>query len=265
MSACRTLRVISKHGAGVNNIDVDAATNMAVPVFYTPGANADAVVELTFGLLLSVARTIPVHDRAIRSGQWIRSGDGMQLAGRTMGIVGLGQIGSRVARVAQAFGMKVLAVDPHVQSTSVEMVQSIDQLLPRVDVVSLHCPLTPATKGMIGARALGLLRSSAIILNTSRGPVIDEPALIDALTQRKIHGAGLDTYAAEPLTADHPLCKCPNVVLTPHVGGSTVAALDSVAEGAATTAVAFLRGEQVDPSLCVNPTALRTAKATSTQ
>jgi D-3-phosphoglycerate dehydrogenase len=261
MKSCPTLRVISKHGAGVNNIDIVAATELGIPVYFTPGANAQSVAELTFGLLLSIARKIPLHNHALHEGQWSRTGDGTQLAGRVFGIIGLGQIGRRVARMAEAFGMNVIAYDPHVSRTGVRMVANLTDIMREADVVSLHCPLTPITKGFIGAAEIALLRKSAILINTSRGGIVDEDALIDALSHQRILGAGIDTFEKEPLPANSPFCSLSNVVLTPHVGGSTRDALDSVGEGAARTAIAYLRGEAIDETLCVNPAVLRARSA----
>jgi D-3-phosphoglycerate dehydrogenase len=263
MKSCPTLRVISKHGAGVNNIDIAGATELGLPVYFTAGANAQAVAELTFGLLLSVARKIPLHNNALHEGQWVRSGDGTQLAGRVFGIIGLGQIGRRVAKIAEAFGMSVIAYDPYVNGGGVRMVTNVADIMRDADVVSLHCPLTPITKGFIGAAEIALLRKSAILVNASRGGIVDESALIDALSHQRILGAGIDTFAIEPLPANSPFCSLSNVVLTPHVGGSTRDALDSVGEGAARTAIAHLRGEAIDLTLCVNPDVLRVRSAAS--
>jgi D-3-phosphoglycerate dehydrogenase len=259
IETCPTLKVISKHGVGVSNIAVEAATSRRVPVYVTPGANAQSVAEMTLGLMFSAARKIAWMDAELRAGRWSRAQDGIQLCGRTLGLVGFGQIGQRVAKVCMALGMRVVAFDPALNGRSpvdaVGMVTSLDDLLRQCDVLSLHVPLTPHTRQMIGKAQLALLPQGAIVINTARGEVIDEKALIDVLRTGRI-AAGLDTMEVEPLPSDSPLLDLPNVVLTPHVGGSTPAALAAMAAGAADNILRFLRGEYVDPAFCVNPQVL---------
>lgn len=260
IAACPSLKVISKHGVGVSNIAVDAATRQGVPVYVTPGANAQSVAELTVGLMLAAARRIAWLDSELRAGRWTRAQDGVQLAGHRLGLVGFGQVGQRVARIAQAIGMQVHAFDPMLQGPSpvadVMLHGEIETLLPLADVLSLHVPLTRATRSLLDARALDLLPRGAIVVNTARGEVVDEPELIARLADGRIAAAGLDTMAQEPLPADHALARLPNVVLTPHVGGSTAAALDAMAEGAARNVLGFLQGRRPDPRSCVNPEVL---------
>lgn len=257
IAACPSLKVISKHGIGVSNIAVDAATRRGVPVYVTPGANAQSVAELTLGLMLAAARRIAHLDHELRAGRWTRAQDGLQLAGRRLGLLGFGQVGQRVARVAQALGMEVHAHDPMLQGPSpvpgVQLHSTLEALLPVSDVLSLHVPLTKKTRGLIGARALELLPRGALLVNTARGEVVDEPELIARLRDGRLAGAGLDTMAIEPLPAGHPLTQLPTVVLTPHVGGSTTAALDAMAEGAARNVLGFLQGQPPDARSCVNP------------
>src|SRR4051812_48316039 len=147
MESCPSLRVIAKHGAGVDNIDVEAATRLGVPVFYTPGANAQSVAELTMGLMLDLARKISFHDKSLHEGLWTRSNDGLQLQGRTLGLVGVGDIGKRTGRLAQAFGMKVVAYDPFAKDSPFELCSGLPELLSAADVVSIHTPVTAQTKG----------------------------------------------------------------------------------------------------------------------
>lgn len=260
IEACPTLKVISKHGVGVSNIAVDAATSRRIPVYVTPGANAQSVAEMTLGLMFSAARKITWMDAELRAGRWSRAQDGTQLCGRTLGLVGFGQIGQRVAKVCLALGMRVAAFDPalngHGPVDAVDMASSLDDLLRQSDVLSLHVPLTPHTRQMICAPQLALLPPGAIVINTARGEVIDERALIDALRTGRIAAAGLDTMAVEPLPSDSPLLGLPNAVLTPHAGGSTPAALAAMAIGAADNILHFLLGEYVDPASCVNPQVL---------
>ena len=260
IAACPSLKVISKHGVGVSNIAVEAATQRGIPVYVTPGANAQSVAELTLGLMLAAARRIAHLDHELREGRWTRAQDGLQLAGRRLGLLGFGQVGQRVARVAQALGMQVHAHDPLLQGASpvpgVALHPTLDALLRESDVLSLHVPLTKSTRGLIDARAFDLLPTGALLVNTARGEVVDEPELITRLRDGRLAGAGLDTMTSEPLPAGHPLAQLPNVVLTPHVGGSTAAALDAMAEGAARNVLGFLNGERPDPRSCVNPEVL---------
>ncbi len=257
---CPTLRVISKHGVGVSNIDVAAATSRRIPVFVTPGANAQSVAEMALGLLLAGARKIPFMDTELKSGRWTRAQDGVELSGKTLGVVGFGQIGQKLALVCIAIGMKVQAFDPGIGMTSpvqgATMVASLDELLPSSNVLSLHVPLNKHTREMIDADAIAMLPDQAIIINTARGEVIDEPALVAALQSGKLFAVGLDTTVEEPISADNPLLALPNVVLTPHVGGSTPAALAAMAKGAADNVLGFLSGKAPSASACVNPITL---------
>ncbi|MDM0003526.1 hydroxyacid dehydrogenase [Variovorax sp. J22G73] len=269
IAACPTLKVISKHGVGVSNIDVDAATARGIPVYVTPGANAQSVAEMTLGLMLAAARRIGWMDRELHEGRWSRAQDGVELQGKTLGLVGFGQVGQRVARVGLALGMQVVAFDPAVRpalhSTTgdgvspvagVRLLPSVDALLPLADVLSLHVPLNRHTRQMLGAAQFAALPRGAIVVNTARGEVIDEPALVAALQSGHLYAAGLDTMADEPLPAHSPLAALPNVVLTPHVGGSTPAALAGMASGAARNVLGWLQGQPADASACVNPQVL---------
>lgn len=257
IEGCPTLRVICKHGVGVTNIDVDSATRSGVPVFTTPGTNTFSVAELAIGLMLAAARKINFYDSELRAGRWTRTGDGMQLHGRTLGLVGYGQIGRHVATIAHALGMRVHVFDPALGKAGVEAhvtpERSLQDLYARADLLSLHCPVNAHTRGMIDANAIAALPDGAIVINTARGELIDEAALVAALRSGKLAAAGLDTFAHEPLGADNPLLTLPNVVLTPHVGGSTPDALDVVATSAVATCLRYLRGEEVDVASCVNP------------
>nr|WP_284700782.1 NAD(P)-dependent oxidoreductase [Robbsia betulipollinis] len=268
IAACPSLRVISKHGVGVTNIDVAAATARGIPVYTTPATNAQSVAELTLGLMLAVARRLTFFDRELRAGRWTRVGDGVELAGRRLGLVGYGQIGQRVARFARALGMEVAFFDPALPADPVRdgtrrdpdggirRYAELSDLLAVSDVLSLHCPVTPDTRGLLNAAALARLPDRAIVLNTSRGELIDEAALAAALESGRLAGAGLDTFQVEPLPDGHPFTRLPNVVTTPHVGGSTPAALDAVAVSAVRNCLDFLDGAPVNPRACVNPEVL---------
>ncbi|HXZ09743.1 MAG TPA: hydroxyacid dehydrogenase [Paraburkholderia sp.] len=257
IASCASLRVICKHGVGVTNIDVEAATRRSIPVFTTPGTNTHSVAELTMALMLGAARKVNFYDGELRAGRWTRTGDGRQLHGRTLGLIGYGQIGRRVAAIANALGMTVRAFDPVATQAEAQpfvmLERSVDDLLPQADVLSLHCPVNAHTRNMLDARAIARLPDGAIVVNTARGELIDEAALVAALQSGKLAAAGLDTFRNEPLGADDPLAALPNVVLTPHVGGSTPDALDAVAVSAAETCLRYLRGEGVDAASCVNP------------
>ncbi|MBS0451252.1 MAG: hydroxyacid dehydrogenase [Proteobacteria bacterium] len=259
--SCPTLKVISKHGVGVSNIDVEAANARRIPVYVTPGANAQSVAEMTLGLMFAAARRIAWMDAELHAGRWSRAQDGVELFGKTLGLVGFGQIGQRVARVAHALGMRVVAFDPQLvgQASPVEgvvLADSLDALLPVAQVLSLHVPLNRHTRAMLGAAQIARLPRGAIVINTARGEVIDEPAMVAALQDGWLGAAGLDTMAVEPLPAGSALASLPNVVLTPHVGGSTPAALGAMAQGAARNVLGWLQGRPVDPSSCINPQVL---------
>lgn len=264
IESCPTLKVISKHGVGVSNIAVDAATRCGIPVYVTPGANAQSVAEMTLGLMFAAARRIGWMDAELHAGRWSRAQNGIELCGKTIGLVGFGQIGQRVARACQAIGMRVAAFDPALRGRTsplpdVQLLDSLDELLPMSNVLSLHVPLNQNTRNLIGAAQLARLPKGAIFLNTARGEVVDEPALTAALRSGQLHGAGLDTMAVEPLPADSALLAVPNLVLTPHVGGSTSAALEGMAEGAARNVLGWLRGQPAEASSCVNPQVLGAA------
>ena len=261
IAACPTLKVICKHGVGVTNIDVEAATEFGIPVFTTPGTNAQSVAELTLGLMLSAARRISWLQHEIAAGRWTRNGSSIELSGKTLGLVGMGEIGQRVARVARALGMRVRFYDPAVRNQQAfipdEQVESLDALLAQSNVLSLHCPVNAATRQMLNSRTLALLPAGALVINTSRGELIDEAALDAALRSGHLFAAGLDTVATEPLPGDHPFRTLDNVLITPHIGGSTPEALDKVALYAARQCLDFLTGLAVDAQTCVNSAVLK--------
>jgi D-3-phosphoglycerate dehydrogenase / 2-oxoglutarate reductase len=228
------LRVIGRAGVGVDNIDIDAATEHGVAVLNAPSGNTISAAELAFALMLSCARRIPAADRSMKAGEWDRrTFTGSELYGKTLGLVGAGRIGGEVARRARAFGMRVLAFDPYLAADRAESLEielcSLDGVLARSDVISLHVPLTESTAGLIGAAELARMRPGAVVINAARGGVIDEAALADALRSGHLGGAGLDVFAEEPLPADHPLRAVDGAVLTPHLGASTGEAQHNVA------------------------------------
>jgi D-3-phosphoglycerate dehydrogenase len=222
------LKLVASCRGNPTNVDLDAAAERGVIVLCTPGRNAISVADFTLGLLLDHARRIGSAERQLREVGWMTQGDlpyfhfrGPELDGRTIGLLGLGAIGRLVADRARGFGMNVIAFDPFVTEPppDVELV-ALDELLVRSDVVSVHCPLTPETRGLIGARELELMRSDAILVNTARAAVVDEGALLAALRARDIAGAALDVFWEEPLAPDHPIRELDNVTITPHVAGA---------------------------------------------
>ncbi len=260
IEAAPRLKIVARHGVGYDNVDVQACTEHGVVVTITGDANSEAVSEHTMGCLLAAARQIPLANAAVKRGIWERdSVHGIELAGKTLGLVGLGRIGSRVARHAQGFDMRVIAHDPYAdperaRGLGVTLV-SLEMLLREADFVSLHVPLMPQTRHMIGAEQLMLMKPSAILVNTSRGGLIDEAALCQALAERRIAGVALDVFEQEPLPPDHPFTHLDNVICTPHVGGQTDEALIRMAVSSAESILRVLRGEK--PDYIVNPEVLQ--------
>ncbi|GAB7531190.1 hydroxyacid dehydrogenase [Pseudomonas sp. 3A(2025)] len=256
INACPTLKVICKHGVGVSNIDVLAASARGIPVYVTPGANAQSVCEMTLALMFAAARKVSWMDSEIRAGRWSRAQDGLELSGRTLGLVGFGQVARKVATVCQALGMSVRVYDPFLNANSdllgAVAVNSLPELLSQSQILSLHIPLTAQTHDLIGSAELAQLPEGAVLINTARGEVVNEAALVAALRSGQLYAAGLDTMAIEPLPSDSPLLALDNVVLTPHVGGSTPAALAAMARDAATTVLAVLDGQPLPRTSCIN-------------
>jgi len=229
MEAGKRLKTIGRTGVGLDNIDTKAAEENSIAVLNTPEAPADAVAELTIGLILSLARNIPLADRTMKEGKWIKKKlRGWQLNGKTLGTIGLGSIGLKVARLARAFGMKILITKrtppaPEVLSELDGEFIPLKEMLQRSDVVTIHVPLTPQTRHMIGEAQIRRMKKGAYLVNTSRGAVVDEKALLTALKSGKLAGAALDVYEAEP-PKDLELIRMPNVVCTAHIGAQTVEA-----------------------------------------
>ena len=231
--ACPALKVISRYGTGVDRVDLAAAKEAGVLVTNTPGANSTAVAELAMGLVLSLARRIPSLDRSTRSGEWVHS-NGVEISGGTLGIVGLGAIGKKLSTMAHGFGMKVLAYDPYgdpeyASSHGLALVQ-FEELLVESDVISLHLPLTESTRHVIGPKQFHLMKDSVLLVNTSRGGLIDETAALAAIRTGTVGGIGLDAFEEEPPAANHELFAFDNVVVTPHTGAHTTTATRRMAE-----------------------------------
>jgi D-3-phosphoglycerate dehydrogenase / 2-oxoglutarate reductase len=231
LDGAEKLRVVGRAGVGIDNVDMDAATNRGVLVMNTPGGNAVSVAEHTFALLLGLARGVPQSNAAIHAGRWEKTSSGMELRGKTLGLVGLGRVGSEVARRARALEMTVLAFDPYVtpaaaRELEVELIP-FEDLLKRSDVVSLHTALSPATEKIINAAALAQMKKGARLINCARGELIDEAALAEALRSGHLAGAAVDTFAQEP-PKNSPLLGLPNLIATPHIAGSTAEAQEEV-------------------------------------
>jgi D-3-phosphoglycerate dehydrogenase / 2-oxoglutarate reductase len=216
------LQVVVRFGSGTDNVDLEAARRRGVRVADTPGANARSVAELAIGLLLALARHLVLHDREVRSGSWSRH-TGIELAGRRLGVVGYGAVGRQVAGIARAIGMEVAATDPMVREADVPLVD-LETLLAASDAVTLHAPLADDTRGMIGAAELGRMQRQALLINTSRGGLVDERALAEALAAGRIRGAAFDTFEREPPEGSR-LLELDNFVASPHAGGATVEAV----------------------------------------
>ena len=250
LRAAPRLAVVGRAGVGVDNIAVDLATEMGIAVINAPAGNSVAVAELFFGTILGLLRHIPQADQSMHAGAWDRSAlMGSELRGRTLGIVGLGRIGGEIAARAHAFAMPVVAYDPYVGESRFHALRTrraatLDELLGQSLVLTVHTPLTDETRGMIGTRELGRLAPGAIVANLARGGIIDERALAEALDRGHLAGAALDVYASEPLGAAHVLRSAPHLILTPHIGASTVEAQRSVAvDVCRAVRDALLRGE----------------------
>ena len=259
LAACKKLKVIGRHGVGLDTVDIPAATRLGIAVVHAPGSNSQAVAEHALMLMLAcVKRTLPV-DRLTRAGDWSakqRAVGNTELSGKTLGIVGIGNIGRRVAKFAGAVGMRVLAYDKYVPADEVrrrgaEPVGSLDELLRQVDVLTCHTPLTEETRQMINARTLALMKEGAIYINTSRGGVQDERALFEALTRGKLGAAGIDVFEEEPTPVDNPLLNLENVVVSSHVAGVTKEANRQMGVQVAGEMLRVLRGEK--PQVLVNP------------
>ena len=258
IDAARNLEVIGRTGAGVDNIDVEAATRRGIPVCHTPEANYSSVVEHVLALILALAKQLPLVDQAVRQGRFgVRyEYRAVDVAGKTAGVVGLGRIGREVARrCVAALGMKVIAYDPYVEpqgiDESVELVSDLASVVQRGDFVTLHVPYADETHHLIDAELIGKMRPSSYLINTSRGAVVDQAALVLALSQNRIAGAGLDVFDREPPEADNPLLSLPNVILTPHSAALTKECVARMATDAAQGVLDVLQGRK--PRYVFNP------------
>lgn len=269
-----SIKVIGIPRAGFDNVDVEIATKKGIPVVYAPGANSVAVADYTMGLIITLLRGISRADRALRAKTWnepwaLLSSPGRNLEGMKLGIIGLGNVGSRVAERARAFGMQVLAVKSDnrperqtaigLHSSKVASLVDLESLLRDSDVVSIHLPLTSRTKGIIGERELSLMKKTAYVVNVSRGGVVNERDLIRALREGKIAGAALDVFEHEPLSNSSELLELDNVVLTPHIAWCTSESINQSNNIVASSIANILCGRVPDPRYVANPSVLRQA------
>jgi len=250
LDAAERLRVVARAGIGLDNVDVEAATRRGIMVVNAPQSNVISAAEHTLALLLAQARNVPQADAALRAGKWERTAwEGVELAGKTIGVIGLGRVGALVAHRAAAFGMRVIAYDPYVSADrakemGVDVMPTLEALLVQADFVTIHLPRTPETEGLIGAHELSLMKPGARLVNTARGGIVDEDALAKALDGGELGGAALDVFAVEP-TTDSPLFAFDTVVATPHLGASTREAQDKAGTTVAEMVRLALRGEFV--------------------
>ncbi|MFQ5857366.1 MAG: hydroxyacid dehydrogenase [Anaerolineae bacterium] len=252
------LRVVARPGVGIDNIDVGAATARGVAVVHTPDGPTESTAEHAIALLLALAKRVREADANLRTRGWDSRQPliGTEVAGKVLGLVGLGRIGGRVAQIARALNMRVLVYDPYIGEgravmLSVKLVEPLDNLLATADFVSLHTPLTRETQGLIGAEALARMKSTAYLINCARGPIVDEVALFEALRSGTIAGAGLDVFDQEPTGPTNPLFELPNVIVTPHIASYTHEGLRRMGIGAVEQVLQVLQGKR--PRNLVNP------------
>jgi len=253
------LKILARHGVGVDNVDMKKATELGIIVTYTPSANAISVAEHTFALILSLVKKIVQLDESVKTGEWARAKElGSELHGKFLGIIGLGKIGSTVAQLAKAFGMTVIVYDPYVKEEYAERLGvkllTLENLLQISDIVSIHAPYTNETHHIIGARELSMMKKEAYIINTARGGLIDEKALIAALRNKVIAGAALDVFENEPPPPNYELLKMDNVIVTPHSAAHTRESVSRMTEMVTVDIEAVLRGER--PKYVANPEVL---------
>lgn len=241
-----TLKVISRYGVGYDRVDLKAAGEKDIAVAFTPGANNESVADLAIGLMLSVARKIPQLDRKVRNGEWAHIG-GIELSGKTIGIIGLGAIGKAVAARAKGFSMKVMAYDPFMNKDYAKnndiISTSLEELIEKSDVITLHIPVNESTKNIINKESISKMKNGAILINTARGGLIDEDAVYEALKNNKLYGLGVDAFSIEP-PVNNPLLKLDNVVATSHVGANTTEAAEKMGLLAVNNLISILKGEE---------------------
>lgn len=251
LRACPSIKLICILATGYNVVDCDAARELGIPVCNVPGYGTDSVAQFTFALLLELCHQVGLHSASVHNGDWAACPDfcywktpQMELAGKTIGIIGYGAIGQAVGKIAKAFGMKVLAYS-RTKRSGLEYV-SLDHLLSESDVISLHCPLFPETKGMINADTIGRMKNGAILLNTARGALLDEQAVADALCSGKLRGAAMDVASTEPISRENPLLTAPNCIITPHIAWAPLEARQRILDITVKSIQGFLDGKQIN-------------------
>lgn len=259
LDACPSVKLICCLSTGYNVVDIKAARERGIPVCNVPAYSTEAVAQFTFGLLLELCHRIGHHDHAVHQGKWSAHPDfcfwhtpQMELAGKTMGIIGFGRIGQAVGKIARAFGMNVLAHSrsQRPEGATIGRYVPLDILFQQSDVISLHCPLFPETENLINAAAIAKMKDGTILLNTSRGPVIDEQAVAEALGSGKLRGAAMDVVSVEPITPDNPLLTAPNCIITPHMAWAPVETRQRILDTTVKSILGFLNGAPVN---VVNP------------
>jgi glycerate dehydrogenase len=255
-AACPSIRYIGVLATGYNVVDVNAASKRQIIVTNIPTYGTTAVAQFTFALLLEICHHVWKHNEAVKSGEWARRGDFcfwdyplIELAGKTMGIIGFGRIGQKVARIAESFDMNIIAVDEYIdkslESDAMHYV-SLDTLLVKSDIISLHCPLLPSTKGIINKNTIGKMKHGVILVNTSRGPLIIEEDLKEALTSGKVAYAAVDVVSSEPINEDNPLLAAPNCIITPHIAWAPRESRKRLMDIAVNNLKAFLAGNPIN-------------------
>ena len=263
IQASPDLKIVAKHGVGYDSIDVAAATALRIPVLISASANFESVAEHAMGLMLSLAKDIPRMDTRMHQGFWDKTQyRGVELFRKTLGLIGFGRIGRRVSQLMAPLRMKILISDPYIPQESIpaeiQRVSPLENLLKEADIVSLHCPLTGETRNLIGNKELRTMKKTAFLINTARGGVVDEEALIAALREGEIAGAGLDTFSKEPPDDLRRLCEAGKLVLTPHIAASTDAAFTRMGVEAVQNTLAALEGKPPDKNSMANPEILET-------
>jgi len=267
MDVAPQLKVISKHGVGVDNIDIQAAADRGIPVLVATGANAVSVAEHAFALLLATVKRILPLDAGLRAGRWEKPGfSGREIAGSTMGLMGMGAIAQATGRIAKGLGLNLVGFDPYAPDSAFEELgvtrcASFEDMLAKTNILSLHCPLTDQTRHILNADTLAHMPAGGYIINTARGALIDEAALVAAIQSGHLAGAGLDTFAVEPPVPDHPFFSVPEIVLTPHIGGVTRQAGARVGVDAVRGIFQILDGQPVAPERIINRKLLAAARA----
>lgn len=267
MDVAPQLKVISKHGVGVDNIDIQAAADRGIPVLVASGANAVSVAEHAIALLLATVKRILPLDAGLRVGRWEKPGfSGREIAGSTMGLMGMGAIAQATGSIAKGFGLNLVGFDPYAPDSAFEELgvtrcASFEDMLARTNILSLHCPLTDQTRHILNADTLARMPEGGYVINTARGGLIDEAALVAAIQSGHLTGAGLDTFAVEPPVPDHPFFSVPEIVLTPHIGGVTRQAGARVGVDAVRGIFQILDGQPVAPERIINRKLLAAARA----